>query len=138
MKLETLAQDERLTEEAGRRDNKDEVLRTLRAEVATRSTADVLAACDAARIPFAPVNRPDDLATDPHLNQSGALVDTMLPDGRPAKLPKLPLQMNDKGFGLRREPPGVGEGGVEFLKSLGFSDDEISGLVDQGVVVRPD
>jgi crotonobetainyl-CoA:carnitine CoA-transferase CaiB-like acyl-CoA transferase len=136
LKLEKLAADERLTTEAGRRANKDEVMTSLRASIAALKTEDVLAACDAARIPFAPVNRPDELADDPHLNQSGALVNTVLPDGRLAKLPKLPLQMKDQTFDLRNEPPAVGEGSTEYLRSIGLSDAEIEDLIDQSVVVR--
>jgi len=136
MKLGVLAADERFTEEAGRRVHKDEVLASLQKEVAARSTEEVLAACDAARIPFAPVRRPDELADDPHLNQSGALVDTVLPDGRSARLPKLPLQMRDQGFGLRNEPPAVGEGSTAFLRDIGLSEEEITELLEQQVIVQ--
>jgi crotonobetainyl-CoA:carnitine CoA-transferase CaiB-like acyl-CoA transferase len=137
MKLGVLAADPRFELENGRREHKQEVITSLRQEIAARSTAEVLAACDAARIPFAPVNRPDELANDPHLNQSGALVDTVLPDGRPAKLPKLPLQMKDQGFDLRNEPPAVGEGGADFLREIGYSDQEIADLVSTGTIVQP-
>jgi crotonobetainyl-CoA:carnitine CoA-transferase CaiB-like acyl-CoA transferase len=137
MKLGVLAADNRYTLEAGRREHKEEVLASLQKEIAARSTAEVLAACDAARIPFAPVNSPDELKNDPHLNQSGALVDTVLPDGNIAKLPKLPLQMKDQGFDLRNEPPAVGEGSTEYLRSIGLSDKEIDQLKADGVIVQP-
>ncbi|MBT3700115.1 MAG: CoA transferase [Alphaproteobacteria bacterium] len=136
MKLGLLAADDRFTLENGRREHKDEVLGSLQKEVAARSTKEVLAACDAARIPFAPVNRPDELADDPHLNQSGALVETVLPDGRTAKLPKLPLQMKDQGFDLRHEPPTIGQGGADFLRIIGLSDQEIEDLFEQQVIVE--
>jgi crotonobetainyl-CoA:carnitine CoA-transferase CaiB-like acyl-CoA transferase len=85
-------------------------------------------------IPFAPIRRPDQLFEDPHLNQSGGFVETTLPSGKKTKLPKLPLRMGDYEFGLRSEPPKPGEGTHEVLKSVGFTDDDITTLINEGVV----
>ena len=133
--LTELLADERLDDDAGRKQHRDYVIGAFRKAVAARSLAEVTAICDAARIPFAPVNRPEQLFDDPHLNQAGALLETVLPDGRTTKLPKLPLQMDGKSFGLYREPPRLGQGGSEFLQSLGLSADEIAELAEAGVIV---
>jgi len=87
-----------------------------------------------ASIPYAPIGRPDQLLDDPHLVQGGGLVETTLPTGKKARLPKLPLRMDDHDFGLRREPPGVGEHTVEVLEELGFTAEEIDDLLSKGVV----
>ncbi len=104
----------------------------------TRTGLEVLreaeAACDAAGIPFAPVNRPEDLYDDPQLVEGGGLVETKLADGRTTRLPKIPLRLGDHDFGLRHEPPKVGQGSREMLRELGLEEDEIADLVDRGVV----
>jgi len=132
--LDDLLADARLENDAGRKAHRDEVVTAIRAAVAARSLAEVTAVCDAAGVPFAPVNRPEQLFDDPHLNAAGALVETTLPDGRTTKLPKLPLQMDGKSFGLYREPPAVGEGAREFLTSLGLTADEIDELAESGAI----
>ena len=98
------------------------------------STAQVVERCEKARIPFAPVRRPDELFEDPHLNQSGGLVETVLPDGRKTKLPKLPVRVGEYDFGLRSEPPRPGEGTRETLQSIGYSDADVRNLMDQGAL----
>ena len=87
-----------------------------------------------AGIPYAPVTRPQDLFDDPHLNAADALVETKLPDGRTGKLPKIPLRIDGTAFGLRRQPPDVGNGTLELLKLAGLGDSEISELLDSKVI----
>jgi crotonobetainyl-CoA:carnitine CoA-transferase CaiB-like acyl-CoA transferase len=132
--LDDLLADARLENDEGRKQCRDEVIAALRQAVARYSLAEATAKCDAAGVPFAPVNRPEQLFDDPHLNQAGALIDTVLPDGRATKLPKLPLQMDGASFGLYREPPEVGEGSGAFLRSLGLSQSEIDELAGAGVI----
>lgn len=51
-----------------------------------------------AGIPFAPVNKPVDLVTDPHMVKYGSLDNVRTPGGKDAKLPKIPLQLWDSRF----------------------------------------
>ena len=53
-------------------------------------------------------------------------------------LPEIPLRMGDYDFGLRSEPPKPGEGTHEVLKSVGLTDEDISNLMDEGVVFIKD
>ena len=94
---------------------------------------DITSGCEKAVIPFAPVRRPDDLFEDVHLNQSGGLVNTVLPNGTKTKLPKIPLRIGDYDFGLRNEPPKPGQGGLDVLKGIGISEEELKRLVEEGV-----
>jgi hypothetical protein len=55
------------------------------------------------------VNRPGDLFEDPHLAQSGGLIDIRLPDGRPARTPALPVSIDGERLGNHRDPPRLGE-----------------------------
>ena len=87
-----------------------------------------------ARIPFAPLRRPDQLVDDPHLNASRQFVATPLPGGRTAKLPKMPVRSTAFEFGLRRPAPGLGADTREVLQELGLSKDEIDALVSRRVI----
>ena len=62
------------------------------------------------------------------------LLETTLPAGVKAKLPRIPLEMGDYDFALRRNPPQIGEDTADLLTELGYSEDEISALVGEGVV----
>lgn len=113
---------------------KSELLAALQARIGEMQLVEVEVLGEAAGIPFAPVRRPDELLDDVHLNQSGGLLETRLPDGQIARLPKLPLRMGTHDFGLRRHPPKLGEGGRQTLAALGYTPDEIDVLRWAGVV----
>ncbi len=80
-------------------------------------------------LPYAPINRPEDLSDDLHLIESGGLLDIELGGGQQAKLPALPLEFSDQRFGLRRSIPEVGEHTGEVLESLGYSDQKVNDLL---------
>jgi crotonobetainyl-CoA:carnitine CoA-transferase CaiB-like acyl-CoA transferase len=84
--------------------------------------------CEKAEIPFAPIAKPEDLFNDPHLKHGGGLLETRLPGGTKAKLPRIPLRVGSYDFGLRNNPPELGEGSQELLQELGFTREEINEL----------
>ena len=98
------------------------------------STADVLAGCERAEVPFAPVARPEDLCTDPHLLASGRLWEVEVADGVRCALPALPIALGSGQFALRRQPPKVGQHTAEVLRALGYCDAEVDQLRRAGVV----
>ena len=65
--------------------------------------------CLSAKVPFALIAHPEDLFDDPHLNANGSLAATVLPGGKQAKLPKLPVRIDGEAFDLRSNPPAAGE-----------------------------
>jgi crotonobetainyl-CoA:carnitine CoA-transferase CaiB-like acyl-CoA transferase len=96
--------------------------------------AEVTARLDKAGVPFSPIARPEDLYDDPQLNQGLGLLETTLPAGVKAKLPRIPLEMGDHDFGLRRNPPQIGEDTADLLAELGYGEEDIANLVETGVV----
>ncbi len=126
--------DPRLADNNRRVAARDWLLPALHDRIGRLNAAEVRARARRARIPFAPVGRPQDLFEDPHLTQSGGLVDVRLPDGSSARLPKLPLRLGRADFGLRTHPPRIGEGGRGFLKAAGLQDEVIEGLRAAGVL----
>ena len=110
------------------------LLAELRARLGRLEAAALVELAERAGIPFAPVNRPEDLWEDPHLAASGGLIDTATPAGARVRLPGLPLRLGGCSFPLRLQPPAVGEGTAELLRSAGLTDDEIEGLAAAGIV----
>ena len=97
-------------------------------------SAELAERLDRARVPFAPLRRPDQLVDDPHLNAAGQFVDTPLPGLGIAKLPKLPVRSTAFEFGLRRPAPGLGEHTREVLAEFGLAKDEIDALASRRVI----
>ncbi len=128
------AADPRLADNTRRVEARDELLPAIRERLGQLDADEVMTRAGRAGIPYAPVGRPQDLFDDPHLTQSGGLADVRLPDGGTARLPKLPLRIGDAGFGLRNQPPAVGEGGRAFLIAAGFEAEEIDRLRKEGVI----
>lgn len=85
-------------------------------------------------LPFAPIGKPEEMFDDPHLAASGGLGPTTLPDGRPTRLPILPIEMG----GLRPSQGGSlakpGEHTDEVLAAIGFSRTDIDALRSNHIV----
>jgi crotonobetainyl-CoA:carnitine CoA-transferase CaiB-like acyl-CoA transferase len=89
-------------------------------------------------LPFAPIQRPEDLFEDPHLRAGGGLLDMILPDGGKVSLPALPLAIDGRRPGLLLDPPRTGAQSRDILAGLGISQDEIAGLIDAGIIETPE
>ncbi len=95
---------------------------------------EAVALCEKARIPFAPIARPEDLFHDPHLAAPGGLMPTRLPNGVETRLPRLPIHMGEADLSLRSDPPEVGADTADVLEALGYAPDTIAALAREGVV----
>jgi len=131
---EDLKADKRLATNNDRVDQRDWFIPEIQRRMAEMTKSSIMQKAEAAGIPYAPVARPEDMFEDPHLNQSGGLMEVGLPNGRKTKLPKIPLRMDGCDFRLRSDPPAPGEGGDQILLSLGIDRNRIDELKKQGVV----
>ncbi|HRJ68643.1 MAG TPA: CaiB/BaiF CoA-transferase family protein [Beijerinckiaceae bacterium] len=120
--------------------NRDRVLRRdlfmprLRTLFAGLDQETILQRCAAIRLPFAPIMRPQDLFDDPHLNHPGAMLEVSLMDGRKARVPALPLELDGKRLGLHHDLPHAGEHTRAVARDLGLADEEINRLVANGIL----
>lgn len=90
--------------------------------------------CERARIPFAPVTRPEELFDDPHLRATGGLMATTLPNGVHTALPRLPITLPQTDLAIRRDPPRAGQDTRAVLATLGFTPAAVADLLAAGVV----
>jgi len=134
-----LGGDKRLATNAARSVEREWLIPELARRLGRVSLPTILADCEAANVPCARVNRPDDLSSDPHLLAGGALLATALSafgGGPLVGLPALPLEFGEgrQRPELSRQPPRVGEHGSAVLSEAGFSAAEIQELLGRGVL----
>jgi len=106
----------------------------LREVFLTRTRAEIVGACEQARLPFAPITKPEELFDDPHLKCPGAMVEVSLADGRTTKVPALPVEMKGRRFGRRLDIPRIGEHGAAIAQELGYTPESIAALAQEGVL----
>jgi crotonobetainyl-CoA:carnitine CoA-transferase CaiB-like acyl-CoA transferase len=112
-----------------------EELRPIVAETLGRLTADEIERrAVEAKLPFAPVAKPDDLFDHPHLLGGGHLLPTELPGGVRAALPALPLQLGDWTPGKYQDPPAIGADTRAVLRAVGYDDAAVDDLASRGIV----
>ncbi len=119
---------------AGRVVLRSEIIPVVAALFATLSIQELSAKLAKSGLPYASINKPQDLFDDVHLNNSNGLLNVGLPDGSHAKLPALPISINDERFGLSRDIPIAGQHSKEVLTQLGLTDEQIDTLFAGGVV----
>jgi crotonobetainyl-CoA:carnitine CoA-transferase CaiB-like acyl-CoA transferase len=129
-----LAADTGLATNPGRVAARDRMMPELRSLFGRLTRAEILAQCEAAGLPFAPINRPDELYDDPHVSMPGALVEVTLDDGRSLGVPALPIEMDGARLGRRLDVPRVGEHSRAIAAELGLSPAEIEALVADGAI----
>jgi crotonobetainyl-CoA:carnitine CoA-transferase CaiB-like acyl-CoA transferase len=132
--LDDLLADDRLDDTAKRVAARAWLPGRVAEEMRRYASAELAERLERARVPFAPLRRPDQLVDDPHLNASGQFIATPLPGREPAKLPKLPVRSTAYEFGLRREAPRLGEHTREVLEELGLPKDEIERLKARRII----
>lgn len=113
---------------------RDEIIPPLRDLFAKFTQTELMAKLETTGLPFAPIQRPEDLASDPHLLESGGLLDMTIPDGGQISLPAMPISIDGERPGLTINPPEIGAHSVEVLRDLGLSQNEIDHLIENELV----
>jgi len=117
---------------------RERIMPRVRERFGQMTKAALMADCEKAGLPFAPITKPEQLFDDPHLNSSGGLTEIRLADGRTTKVPTLPFEMDGRRFGARLGPPAPGSHVRALLAELGYDAQAIRALVDARVVAVPD
>jgi crotonobetainyl-CoA:carnitine CoA-transferase CaiB-like acyl-CoA transferase len=133
--LADLGDDEKLASNTQRVAAREQIIPRIAGALRALTLAELVDGCERAGLPFAPINRPEDLFDDPHLNAGGGMTEIHLPSGLATKVPALPLEMSGARFGTRLNPPVLGEHTRELMRALGYSDGEIEQLRMAGRIV---
>ena len=99
-------------------------------QVAGRSNAEWLALLTGSDIPFAVLNRLEDLLDDPHLVATGFWQMHEHPTDGTLRLPANPIELPDSPPSIRLLPPRLGEHTAEVLAEYGFGAGEVERLTD--------
>ena len=119
---------------SGRVEKRDIIIPKLQELFKTFTKKELMEKLDQTGLPFAPINKPEDLFDDPHLNESGGLLKIEIPDGGSTKLPAMPIEMNDRRFDVHQQVPKVCEHSKEILEEIGLSDNVIESLFEKSIV----
>jgi crotonobetainyl-CoA:carnitine CoA-transferase CaiB-like acyl-CoA transferase len=132
--LEDFAADPMLATNNQRITQRERILPRIHALFATRARDALLAQLESIGLPVAKIARPEDLLQDEHLIAGRGLLEMTLPDGKPARLPALPLELDGQRCELRRNPGRAGEDSRAVLREIGVTDEQFTELARGGVV----
>ncbi|MGI9329014.1 MAG: CaiB/BaiF CoA transferase family protein [Pseudomonadales bacterium] len=125
--------DERFHSSAGRGEHSQEWMDTIERMVKPYPAATVVERLQGAEVPAAPVMNPHDVHTDPHVQATGMLIESMHPVVGNVRHPRPAAHY--LGIELELIPaPKQGEHTTEILKEIGFNDLQVAELVDLGHV----
>jgi crotonobetainyl-CoA:carnitine CoA-transferase CaiB-like acyl-CoA transferase len=129
-----LAADRSLETNSQRVAARDRLLPRLRTLLKGLTRDEIARICEQAKLPFAPIMRPDELFDDAQLRSPGGMVDVTLPDGRKTSLPALPLEFEGQRLKLRLDVPRAGEHSISIAEEIGFDRQEIEALRRDGII----
>jgi crotonobetainyl-CoA:carnitine CoA-transferase CaiB-like acyl-CoA transferase len=115
-------------------DDRDEVYELVQARLVERTTAewiDLLATKD---VWCAPVQDFTDVVDDPQVAHNELLTTVRHPNGDELRVVGVPMRFSRTPGSIRSGPPAVGQHTDDVLTSLGYAEDEIRELRDDGVV----
>ena len=126
--LTGLLADKDLETNAQRVAHRETFLPRVREMFRQQSLSQAIEICDRVSLPFAPIQRPDQLFDDPHVNHDGATVEVTLSNGVRAQVPTLPIEYAGARLDLYRDLPVIGEHNEAVARELGYSDEALARL----------
>lgn len=114
---------------------RDKIMPVVTAKFSAETFESLCAKLERMKIPFGPLAKPGDLFEDRHLNEGGRMLDVVLPTGKHAKIPGIPLDMGGRKPRVRIQPPRMGADTRAVLAEAGYTKAEIDELVKRKVVI---
>jgi crotonobetainyl-CoA:carnitine CoA-transferase CaiB-like acyl-CoA transferase len=129
---------EDMSENAQRVAARPQILPLLERVFRSMTCKEAMGRCERIGLPFAPIAKPEDLTTDPHLNAGQGMLDVSLGDGRRARIPGLPVELNDQRLPVWRDVPDAGEHSISVARELGYDESDIQRMLASGSLIAAD
>jgi len=127
-------EDRRFRTNTDRMENREALVSMMSEIVATRSKAEWIAILDAAGVPVGPVHTMAEALTHPQTLARGMVLELEHPQAGTTKALGCPIHFSKTATRVDRPAPMLGEHSRELLREYGYSDGEIDGFVEAGVV----
>ena len=132
--LDELAADPRFRTNRDRVANRGALIAPIAKAVKTRTTAEWVAALEAAGVPCGPINSIDQVFADEQVKARGLRVDLARPDGTVVPGVANPIRLSESPIEYARPAPALGADTDEVFAWLGLTADEITALRQAGVI----
>jgi crotonobetainyl-CoA:carnitine CoA-transferase CaiB-like acyl-CoA transferase len=128
-------QDPRFKDDISRGDHGEIISERLAEWCAERSSEEVLAAMEEARIPAGPVLSPQQVLEDPHIAAKGLFQAIDYPGtDKAAPVMKTPVELSETPGAIERRAPTLGEHTEQIMQELGYDAASIQALRDKRVI----
>ena len=131
---EDLREDPALARNDGRAAQMERIDKAIAEWTVRFSQDEVLQAMEKAEVPAGRIYSAADIAADPHFAARGMIRDIVASDGEPLKVPGVIPVLSQTPGEIRTAAPKLGEHTDEVLQELGFSNKEIEGFRQKGIV----
>jgi crotonobetainyl-CoA:carnitine CoA-transferase CaiB-like acyl-CoA transferase len=130
-----LSEDEKYKSNRGRVENRDELIPKLRPFLLARSTAEWVAAFEAAAVPCGPINSIDQVFENPQVKARDLRLDLARDDGVVVPGVKNPIQFSATPQDYKKPSPKLGDGTEKVLREkLNLSTYDLDALKTKGVI----
>lgn len=130
--LESVIDDERFSTNTGRITNLPALYEVITGALATLTTADVVSRLDAKGVPSGPINDVAQLFADPQVADQGLRREVPHPTLGSVSLTGFPYHLSSAEVEVRLAPPLLGQHTAEVLGEVGYSAEEVAGLLASG------
>jgi crotonobetainyl-CoA:carnitine CoA-transferase CaiB-like acyl-CoA transferase len=119
---------------AKRVENRDQLVPLLQEIFLTKTVKEWCELMDQAQVPAGPVYTVEEVFKDPHVIARDMLVEMEHPTAGTIQMSGIPVKLSATPGTIETPPPLLGEHTAEVLRNLGYSDEQIRILVENGVV----
>jgi len=127
--------DPRFRDDISRGDHSEIISERLAKWCAERSSEEVLAAMEEARLPAGPVLSPQKVLEDPHIEAKGLFQPIDYPGlDKPAPIMRTPVELSETPGEIRHRAPTLGEHTNSIMRELGYQQAEIDELRVQRII----
>jgi crotonobetainyl-CoA:carnitine CoA-transferase CaiB-like acyl-CoA transferase len=132
---EAWAEDPAFGTEAGRAERKDDISAATQQWTREKTVEEAVRLLKDAHVPCAPVPTYDEVARDPQLASRNMIAEVEQPASGKVKIPGSVFKMSKTPGGIDAPAPALGEHNREiYTGMLGYTDDEIRKLAEEGVI----